>query len=176
MDKDIRDAFLDGTQEVFSILFTDGLNDGINLYLMDLEHTIPSPYGETKVKYYHKPVRLVSKMRSSMTERTVAIADLDIHEEPNFVVTAKDCILKNIPHETEEDFEYLRKSYIEYKGSFYKVDNVRLRGYVEDTFLFIVFVCEIDLDVHSLMVCEEPQEETAEVSVEESTQDEPQEE
>ena len=45
MDKEIQDAFVDGLNEVYSIMFTDGVSDGVNLYLLSpcLLYTSPSP-------------------------------------------------------------------------------------------------------------------------------------
>ena len=48
MDKEIQDAFVDGLNEVYSIMFTDGVSDGVNLYLLSPD-TDGGFYGESKV-------------------------------------------------------------------------------------------------------------------------------
>ena len=56
MDKEIQYAFVDGLNEVYSIMFTDGVSDGVNLYLLSPD-TDGGFYGESKVKSYkQKPI------------------------------------------------------------------------------------------------------------------------
>ena len=51
-DESIRKDFVDGVQEIFTTLFNDGVNDGINLYLMS-DKTKTNVYGENKFKSVH---------------------------------------------------------------------------------------------------------------------------
>lgn len=67
MNKEIQ-AFVDGINEVYATLFTDGVEDGINLYLLDPE-TSGGFYKESKVKRYKQPVLLVAKAQANMTTK-----------------------------------------------------------------------------------------------------------
>src|SRR5574344_1187174 len=61
-DESIRQEFIDGVHEVYSTMFTDGVNDGVYFYPL-YEPTTKSVYREVKYKQYLEPVLLVSKIQ-----------------------------------------------------------------------------------------------------------------
>lgn len=150
MDKEIQKAFYDGVHEVYSIMFTDGIDDGINLYMLDEGNE--TFYRESKFKTYKTPILLVAKSVSSMQERSDALADLDYSDSQTFTVTHKSLDEKGIPCATEEDFRELRKAYIEFHGSYFKLKKVQPRIFVENMYMAFDFVCDLDVNVHGLSV------------------------
>ena len=124
-DQSILTAFLDGINEVFSIMFTESCeirflnkNNKVNIY------------NETKGKEYSEPINLVAKI----------VESVNIPENPNFknilsitvTIPTKQLIDNNIPHETLEDLENLEKALITYKDVTYEVSKVTLKTLIVD--------------------------------------------
>lgn len=147
-DKDIQTAFIDGIHEVFSTMFTDGVNDGIYLYLMS-DKTKTSVYGETKYKIYKQPVLLVSKVQLSPTQQNEDTRG--IIESATFTVPRKS-LTDNEIDISNQNLPTLRKAVIKYKDTFYTIDNVSPNGFVEDVFLTYVFSCTEDLETTELVL------------------------
>lgn len=148
MDKTIRKEFYDGIHEVYSIVFTDGKEDGIKLYL--LSSADGGVYRESKVKRYKEPVLVVAKATLSM-QRNDGTPE-KVHDHPTFRATLKSLNMNGIESNTEADWELLRKAYIEFHGAFYEVIYVKPIIFVEDTFMAIEFECEERKDVTSLLI------------------------
>lgn len=165
-DLSIRKDFVDGVQEIFTTLFTDGVSDGINLYLLS-DKTITNVYGETKYKVYKKPILLVAKSQLTPTqgEQDVEV----IKESATFTIPLKSLQENNIGV-TNTDLDNIRKGVIEFHGVFYTIDNISPKAYIEDVFLMYQLDCTEDKYVTSVLVEEE--EDTEELPTEPSEEGE----
>lgn len=165
-DLSIRKDFVDGVQEIFTTLFTDGVTDGVNLYLLS-DKTITNVYGETKYKVYKKPILLVAKSQLTPTqgEQDVEV----IKESATFTIPLKSLQENNIGV-TNTDLDNIRKGVIEFHGVFYTIDNISPKAYIEDVFLMYQLDCTEDKYVTSVLVEEE--EETEELPTEPSEEGE----
>ena len=169
VNKEIQDAFVDGINEVYSIMFTDGVNDGVKLYLLN-PSTSSGFYKESKVKRYKTPVLLVAKAQTNMQDRGDAIPDSEVKDYPKFTVTYKSMRDKGVPCQSESDWDNLKRGYIEFHNSFYEIKNVKPQTFVEDVFLTVVFECEYRPDVTGVLV-EEILNEGGDLSVTETSND-----
>lgn len=169
MNKEIQDAFVDGINEVYSIMFTDGISDGVKLYLLN-PSTSGGFYKESKVKRYKTPVLLVAKAQTNMKDRGDAIADSEVKDYPKFTVTYKSMRDKGVPCQSESDWDILKRGYIEFHNAFYEIKNVKPQTFVEDVFLTVVFECEYRPDVTGVLV-EEILNEGGDLSVTETSND-----
>lgn len=140
---DIQKDFIEGTQEIFTTLFNfgkenkDGSIDGVSLYLLS-DNVDTNVYGETKNKTYQKPKHLVVQV---ILVPTIGEQDVEyINEKATFVITYKS-LLDNKIDVSNKGLEVLRKGLIKYKDTFYLIDNILPKAYVEDVFLFYHFVC-----------------------------------
>jgi hypothetical protein len=158
MDKEIQDAFVDGLNEVYSVMFTDGVNDGVNLYLLD-PTTNSGFYKESKVKRYKKPVLLVGKAQSNMKVKGEEVVESEVKDLPKFTVTYKSLRDKGVACQTEKDWDILRRGFIEFHGAFYEIKTVKPMTFVEDVFLTILFECEYRGDITSILVIDDNEEE-----------------
>lgn len=171
MNKEIQDAFTDGIYEVYSIMFTDGIADGIKLYLLDEETTKVNFYRESKVKRYKPSKLLVAKAEPTMKERgDDDYPEDDYKDYPKFTVPYKSLRDNNIPCQTEADFRMLRKAYIEFHSAFYEVLEVGARTFIEDVYEFIVFNCVYRPDITEMILTVDGviEEETAVIKSEET--------
>ena len=158
MDKEIQEAFVDGMNEVYSIMFTDGVNDGVKLYLLD-PSTDGGFYKESKVKKYKKPVLLVAKAQTNMKVKGDEVIESDIKNLPKFTVPYKSMRDNNIPCQTEKDWDILKRGFIEFHEAFYEIKSAKPQTFVEDLFLTILFECEYRKDITSLLVVTDDTEE-----------------
>lgn len=156
MDKEIHKAFLDGIHEVYSIMFTDGKNDGIELFLLS-DDNYTSIYKERKVKRYKKPVLLVAKAVSGMQVNDVEVG-INILDNPVFTVPYKSLLENNIECQTEKDWEYLNRSFVKFHDVYYEVKKARPNTFIEDSFMTVVFECEYRKDIEDLLIEEEEDE------------------
>lgn len=136
-------------------MFNDGVTDGLNLYLLS-DKTKKNVYGENKVKYYQPPIRLVTQARLTPIQGEQDVET--VKGNAQFTVPLKELMLKNIEVTTPALAE-IRRGVIEFHGTFYNIDNILPKAYVEDVFLLYTFVCTEDLQVKSVAVYEEPPEE-----------------
>lgn len=141
-DMSIQKEFIDGINEVYSTMFTDGVSDGVYFYPL-YEPPSKGVYGEVKYKQYLEPKLLVAKV--SLTPQQGEEDIKTIEEYAVFTVPYKslrdsgvDVSNKNLPE--------LRKGLIKYKDTFYSVDNVKPNTFVADVFLTYVFECTEELD------------------------------
>ena len=158
MDKEIQEAFVDGMNEVYSVMFTDGVNDGVKLYLLD-PSTEGGFYKESKVKKYKKAVLLVAKAQTNMKVKGDEVIESDIKNLPKFTVPYKSMRDNNIPCQTEKDWDILKRGFIEFHEAFYEIKSAKPQTFVEDLFLTILFECEYRKDITSLLVVTDDTEE-----------------
>lgn len=158
MDKEIQEAFVDGMNEVYSVMFTDGVNDGVKLYLLD-PSTDGGFYKESKVKKYKKPVLLVAKAQTNMKVKGDEVIESDVKNLPKFTVPYKSMRDNNIPCQTEKDWDILKRGFIEFHEAFYEIKSAKPQTFVEDLFLTILFECEYRKDITSLLVVTDDTEE-----------------
>lgn len=135
---EIQNAFLDGIEEVFSIMFTDRLN----LSLMDEEDTITNVYGETKKKQYLSPIPLIGKIITTFTQGENPVESVGVTAV--ITIPTKQLITKGIPHSTEKDLETLRKGKFEYDGIEYLIEKVVPKTLVADKWQLYDFNCSVD--------------------------------
>lgn len=158
MDKEIQEAFVDGMNEVYSVMFTDGVNDGVKLYLLD-PSTEGGFYKESKVKKYKKPVLLVAKAQTNMKVKGDEVVESDVKNLPKFTIPYKSMRDNNIPCQTEKDWDILKRGFIEFHEAFYEIKSAKPQTFVEDLFLTILFECEYRKDITSLLVVTDDTEE-----------------
>ena len=151
MDKEIQEAFVDGMNEVYSVMFTDGVNDGVKLYLLD-PSTEGGFYKESKVKKYKKPVLLVAKAQTNMKVKGDEVVESDVKNLPKFTIPYKSMRDNNIPCQSESDWDILKRGFIEFHEAFYEIKSAKPQTFVEDLFLTILFECEYRKDITSLLV------------------------
>lgn len=158
MDKEIQEAFVDGMNEVYSVMFTDGVNDGVKLYLLD-PSTEGGFYKESKVKKYKKPVLLVAKAQTNMKVKGDEVVESDVKNLPKFTIPYKSMRDNNIPCQSESDWDILKRGFIEFHEAFYEIKSAKPQTFVEDLFLTILFECEYRKDITSLLVVTDDTEE-----------------
>lgn len=135
---DIQSAFLEGMEEVFSLMFTTHCF----MYFLDTENTKTNVYGETKLKKYKDPYELTAKVEYFHPKG----------EEPNetvirsatITIPTKQFLDNDIPCLSEEDWEYMRKAKFSYEGVIYLVDEVKPKTLVADIWQFFEFHCTED--------------------------------
>lgn len=149
MNASIRKDFVDGIQEIFTELFTDGVNDGLNLYFLSEQTLADDVYGEQKYKVYKKPILLVCNAQLTPTLGEQAI---EVYKDMvQFKVPLKSLEEHNISV-THEGLDKLRKCVIEFHNVFYVVENVSPVTFVEDTYLVYKFECKEDRKMTSVIL------------------------
>lgn len=155
-DQSIRKDFVDGVHEIFTTLFNNGSesDDGVFLYLLS-DKTKSNVYGETKYgKLYQRPKLLVCKANLTPTQGEEDVKTVSDHVE--FVVTLKS-LQENELGVSHADLDKMRQGIMQFHGTYYKVDNILPKAYIEDVFLMYTFVCSEDRQVTEILV-EEPEE------------------
>lgn len=138
-DLEIQNAFLDGLEEIFSIMFTDRLQ----LRLLDEESTLLNIYDEESTeKVYLEPIQLIGRIKTTFNQGENPVEGIQI----NAVVTipTKQLITKNIPHQTDNDLETLKKAKFIYDGFEYLIDEVNPKTLVADKWQMYDFECHVD--------------------------------
>lgn len=137
---DIQQAFIDGIHEVYSTMFTDGEEDGIDLYFLDMKDTkVDDVYRESKSKKYGKPIRLVSHANLSPTIQDVPI--MDVKYDAVFKVPYKEFLTHEIDV-SPSGLGTMRKGKINFKDKDYEIINILPTTFVRDVFLVYQFVCK----------------------------------
>lgn len=152
---EIRQQFVDGINEVYSTMFTDGVNSGVYFYPLH-EPAKKSVYKEVKFKQYLSPVLLVAKVQISPQ-----IEEEDVKAQKGkavISVTVKSLMDNNI------DVSYsnllnIKKGVFKYKDTFYGIDTVEPKVFVRDTFMVYEFNCTEDLSTKEVEIYEPPVEE-----------------
>lgn len=137
MANEIQQAFLDGLNEVFVLLFTTE----VEMYLLNTTETNTNIYREVArdAKVYLDPIKVAAKVETSSTEE----AD---HDSPpvrrvKITIPTKQLILHEIPRKTQQELDELRKVKFKYAGMEFMVDNVIPRTLVADEFHVYIFDC-----------------------------------
>lgn len=151
---DIRKDFVEGVQEIFTTLFNDGSEktDGVFFYPLS-KKTTTNVYGENKSKLYEKPMLLVCKSVLTPThgnEDTEEIKDV-----AEFTVTLKS-LQDNHLGVTNTDLDQMRRGMIKFHDTFYTIDNIVPKAYVEDVFLMYRFLCTEEKYMTSINVVKDP--------------------
>ena len=137
---DIQQAFIDGIHEVYSTMFTDGEEDGIDLYFLDMKDTkVDDVYRESKSKKYGKPIRLVSHANLSPAVQDVPI--MDVKYDAVFKVPCKEFLTHEIDV-SPSGLDTMRKGKINFKDKDYEIINILPTTFVRDVFLVYQFVCK----------------------------------
>ena len=135
---EIQNAFLDGLEEVFSIMFTDK----INLSLLDEESTKPNVYDETPKKVYKSPIPLVGRITTTFTQGEDPIEGVQI--DAVITIPTKQLISNQIPHKTESDLETLKKGKMSYGEFEYLIEKVKPKTLVADVWQMYDFYCRVE--------------------------------
>lgn len=137
-DLSIQNAFLDGIEEIFSIMFTDRLQ----LSLLDEESTQTNIYEETDNKVYSTPISLIGRIQTTFTQGENPVEGVQI--DAVITIPTKQLITKQIPHETNADLESLKKAKFAYDGFEYLVEKVVPKTLVADKWQMYSFECRVD--------------------------------
>ena len=154
-DTSIRKDFVEGVQEIFTTLFNEGVEDGLDLYLMS-DKSIKNVYGESKAKVYKAPVKLVCQAHINPTHGQQDVEE--VKGVADFVVPLKDLQDKEIDVSTV-GLEVIRRGVIKFHDTFYKIDRIVPKAFVEDVFLMFTFYCTEDIHVSKVLVEESEVEE-----------------
>ena len=138
VDLSIQNAFLDGIEEIFSIMFTDRLL----LRFLDEEDTRVNIYEETTDKMYLDPIQLIGRIQTTFKQGELPVESVQI--DAVITIPTKQLITKNIPHETEEDLETLKKAKFAYDGFEYLVEKVVPKTLVADKWQLYSFECRVE--------------------------------
>lgn len=133
--EEIRSAFEDGMDLLFRTMFTES----VLLYPLDRENTVTDVYLETGKKVYLPPYPLTAKVVISREQGEEEVQT--IQQTVTITVPNKQLVDLEIPHENDEDLEYLQQCAVKYKGYLFLVDKVVPKTHVADTFLFYEFQC-----------------------------------
>lgn len=142
-DESIRKDFVEGVNEIFTTLFNSGESDGVTYYELDIENSNQNIYGESKYKQYINPVMLTCKTESTPTHGTQNVES--VKDSSSFTIPLKSLQDRNLGV-TIEDLEQMRRGILEFHGTFYFIDNISPKAYVEDVFLLYKFECTQILD------------------------------
>ena len=139
-DLEIQNAFLDGIEEIFSIMFTDRLQ----LSFLDEESTIVNVYGEedSNGKVYLEPIQLIGRIKTTFIQGENPVEGVQI--DAVVTIPTKQLITKNIPHQTDLDLETLKKAKFSYDGFDYLVEKVTPKTLVADKWQMYDFHCHKD--------------------------------
>ena len=136
---EIQNAFLDGMEEVFKIMFTDS----VLFQFMDEERTATNVYDESPEKVYSEPVySLVGKVVLTTEHGEEPVSTNNV----SCVITipTKQFITNQIPRVTEEDLKRLEKGIFTFKSEKYLIDSVNPKTLVADEWQFYEFKCHKD--------------------------------
>lgn len=137
-DLSIQNAFLDGLEEVYSIMFTNRLE----LRLLDEDETEVNIYGESPEKVYQKSIQLVGRIQTTFEQGDDPVEGVKI--DAVITIPTKQLISNQIPHQTEENLETLRKAKFSYDGFEYLVEKVVPKTLVADKWQLYEFSCRVD--------------------------------
>lgn len=134
----VQNEFLDGIEEIFSIMFTDRLK----LSLLNEEATSVNVYEETSKKVYRDPIQLIGRIQTTFTQGELPVESVQI--DAVITIPTKQLITKEIPHLTEEDLETLKKAKFSYDGFEYLVEKVVPKTLIADKWQMYSFECRVE--------------------------------
>lgn len=137
-DLEIQNAFLDGIEEIFSIMFTDRLM----FSLLNEKATRTNIYEETSSKVYLDPIQLVGRIQTTFTQGEDPVES--VQTDAVITIPTKQLITHGIPHQTEANLETLKKAKFAYDGFEYLVEKVVPKTLVADKWQMYEFRCRVD--------------------------------
>ena len=137
-DLEIQNAFLDGIEEIFSIMFTDRLQ----LRLLDENSTKANIYGETTDKVYLDPIPLVGRIQTTFEQGENPVEGVQI--DAVITIPTKQLITNQISHQTDRDLETLKRAKFLYDDFEYLVEKVVPKTLVADKWQMYDFKCRVD--------------------------------
>lgn len=161
-DENIKKAFIDGIYDIYSALFTDGMNDGVYFYQLQ-EPEDKGIYREVKYKKYTPPKLLVGKVSISPTQGENDVEALK--QVANITIPYKSLRDNGIDTSLSNLF-HLRKGIMKYKDTFFAIDTIKPKIYVSDTYMAYEFNCT-EMSDKEVSIYTPPIDETPSVSVEE---------
>ena len=135
---EIQNAFLDGLEEIFTIMLTDK----INLSLLDDESTIVNVYDEASEKVYKPHIQLVGRITTNFTQGENPIEGVQI--DAVITIPTKQLISNQIPHKSESDLETLKKGKMSYGDFEYLIEKVKPKTLVADMWQMYDFYCRVE--------------------------------
>lgn len=134
-DLSIQQAFVDGINEVFEIMFTDRCL----MSVLDESQTL-NIYNEAKDRNYKEPFEIVAKivMTASESEDSFQATTLSAV----VTVPVKQLILHDIPFKEPQDIKNLEKVRFHYDGRVLEVDSVTPKTLVADMWQMFEFKCK----------------------------------
>ena len=136
---DIQKAFIDGVEQIYSTMFTDGVNDGVELFYLDEDSTkVDSVYRESKVKKYKDPIMLVANAKLSFTDQEEYVMDKKydaVFKVPYKSLMEHDCDV------SKDGLKVMQRGKIDFHGVSYKIDEIKPTTFVENVFLIYEFCC-----------------------------------
>ena len=157
-DENIKRDFIEGINEVYATMFTDGVNDGVYFYPLYEPETL-SVYREVKYKQYHIPVLLIAKVQVKPTQGEEDIKSTK--GDAVFTIPVKS-LMDNDIEVSYNNLANLRKGLMQYKETFYEIDTIEPKVFVADTFMTYQFNCTEDLNLKEVSVFTPPVEEGGE--------------
>ena len=137
-DLEIQNAFLDGIEEIFSIMFTDRLL----FSFLNERATKVNVYEESLEKVYQEPIQLIGRITTTFTQGEDPVES--VQTKAVITIPTKQLITHKIPHQMESDLETLKKAKFSYDGFEYVIDKVTPKTLVADKWQMYEFACHID--------------------------------
>ena len=135
-DASIQNAFIEGINEVFSIMFTEECV----WYRMDQNSSSPiNIYKEQKEIVYFPPIKVVAKVVLNVSDPNNAFEENKVSSI--VTIPTKQLIENSIPFYTEEDIKSLEKGYFKYSDITLNIDSVTPKTLVADIWQMFEFKC-----------------------------------
>lgn len=136
-DLQIQKEFVEGINEIYTLLFNDGVTDGVYFFPLYIG-TETNIYGECKKKSYLDPILLACKPSVSpvIPENSMK----EVRATATFTVPRLQ-LTKNGLGISNEELKELRKGVMYFHGVYYNIDNVSPTTYIQDAFLVYQFHC-----------------------------------
>ena len=138
-NKEIQDAFVDGIHEVFTILFNEGVADGVYFYALNPNCKTDNVYKERLGKQYLEPKLLVAKATITTLDPTDTFRV--VTHRGTFRVSYKSLRDNNVDVSLK-NLKELEKGLMKYKDTVFEIEKIVPTTYVEDVFLTYEFHCK----------------------------------
>lgn len=136
---EVGDAFLEGIQELFQIMF----NDKKVLYCpMDTEKTKINIYEEAPQKYYLDGIPLSAKIVTTFTKEQLPVQDLKV--DAIVTIATKELMDNNLMTFKLDNLKEMQKGKINYKDVEYLISYIQPKTLVGDIWQFFDFFCYVD--------------------------------
>lgn len=135
-DLSIQNAFIEGINEVYYLMFTDR----VKMYLWNPDANVSDDvYAEEFVKHYFEPIEIVAKVQMFTLESERYIEKANVGY--TITVPVKQFLVNNIPFYNDSDLRYIEKSMFEYNGLKMVSNRVNPKTLVADIWQFFDFQC-----------------------------------